>query len=85
LLEAVAANDEKLEERLAIESAIGRCHRTAEVLHLKVFDGWTFQRSPISSGSRSTQWRAGTVTPSKNCADSLERRGLEQWTNSKNG
>jgi len=44
LLEAVAANDEKLEERLAIESAIRTLPiEQREVLHLKVFDGWTFQ------------------------------------------
>jgi len=44
LLEAVAANDEKLEERLAIEAAIRTLPvEQREVLHLKVFDGWTFQ------------------------------------------
>jgi RNA polymerase sigma-70 factor (ECF subfamily) len=44
LLEAVAI-DQKLEERLAIERAIRTLPpEQREVLHLKAFDGWTFQQ-----------------------------------------
>jgi RNA polymerase sigma-70 factor (ECF subfamily) len=45
LLEAVVATDEKLEERLAVEGAIRTLPaEQREVLHLKIFDGWTFQQ-----------------------------------------
>ena len=44
LLEAVAANLDRPDERLAIEHALrGLPPEQREVIHLKVFEGWTFQ------------------------------------------
>ena len=51
LLETVAAKDEKPDERMAIEQAIRTLpvdHR--EVLHLKVFEGLTFQEIAVQLG-----------------------------------
>jgi RNA polymerase sigma-70 factor (ECF subfamily) len=44
LLEAVAANADRPDERLAIEQALRELPpEQREVVHLKIFEGWTFQ------------------------------------------
>ena len=44
LLEAIAAHGDRPDERLAIEQALrGLPPEQREVVHLKIFEGWTFQ------------------------------------------
>ena len=44
LLEAIAADGDRTDERIAIEQAMrGLPAEQREVVHLKVFEGWTFQ------------------------------------------
>jgi RNA polymerase sigma-70 factor (ECF subfamily) len=51
LLEAVAANVDRPDERLALEQALRALPpEQREVVHLKIFEGWTFQEIANLSG-----------------------------------